>query len=582
MIRGGLGFVDKKKMLLPTSLLQPLNIGIGSVIYGLYYPQPNKTIANGNSPGKPDPDSPILHDFFLTTIAHRYWRRSATFIINIRHEPGSFAPVLDFIRDQNVSILRAECSRAAHRYATWNVTLCFENLMEEEEPEPNTSPYENDLFKSLQNEVKKLERKLNRRLQESLFSNGEDPSLKNPVVIGKAITTLPYFADIANKASSLGTKEFPQGVKRQPFRWFDHPRKMDVVKKLFEPFELKAGPTFIKCSRLQNILEIADQLVVNNGESQLKSQNRYMPQKKNLFPACVFAEVDTTQLTLRLAFLGNNQLDRFFEIEIAYERSAMGENSKGLFAEIVNRFPRGINIWRTYNQTTFDGTDSEAGLIRVIIEHLEDFESPSNRFNFVKEAFDNLVGKCKASDLEHVKITDVYVNQIDPDHVKNTLLESNEIATGFAYDVFISYHSEDVDFATEVWEKLTEEGFSVYFSKSSLRSGDAFLPAIKEGLLRSREVCLIWSRDSNSNDYSERAREWVTTEWGIAWALDKPIVPFLINGRSPADLPKRLQSIQSIVFNFGPKNFFLSLNQYVANVKSRIRAARRRTYYEEH
>jgi len=59
-------------------------------------------------------------------------------------------------------------------------------------------------------------------------------------------------------------------------------------------------------------------------------------------------------------------------------------------------------------------------------------------------------------------------------------------------------------------------------------------------LLRSEEVWLLATPESLRS-------EWVTTEWGVAWALGKNIVPILL-GCTLNALPLRLQVREHFLF----------------------------------
>lgn len=108
------------------------------------------------------------------------------------------------------------------------------------------------------------------------------------------------------------------------------------------------------------------------------------------------------------------------------------------------------------------------------------------------------------------------------------------------HDVFLSYCASDRRQAEELFSELTQHGVAVYFSERMLPSGAVFDEAIRRELLRSDEVWLLIT------DASLRS-EWVTTEWGAAWALGKVVVPVLLGCREDA-LPLRLRVRQHVLF----------------------------------
>lgn len=70
-------------------------------------------------------------------------------------------------------------------------------------------------------------------------------------------------------------------------------------------------------------------------------------------------------------------------------------------------------------------------------------------------------------------------------------------------------------------------------SEKGLTSGDVWDEKIRQALLTSREMAVLVTPISLKS-------EWVTTEWGIAWALEKRITPVLLRCDIDA-LPARLK-----------------------------------------
>jgi hypothetical protein len=95
--------------------------------------------------------------------------------------------------------------------------------------------------------------------------------------------------------------------------------------------------------------------------------------------------------------------------------------------------------------------------------------------------------------------------------------------------------------AEKLQNALKDEGLSCFMVGKELKAGDVFSEKIRRALLESREICILFTPNSKNS-------EWVMTEWGAAWALDKVIIPILYR-TSPSDLPERLRSLQSIDFH---------------------------------
>ncbi len=108
----------------------------------------------------------------------------------------------------------------------------------------------------------------------------------------------------------------------------------------------------------------------------------------------------------------------------------------------------------------------------------------------------------------------------------------------WSYDVFLSYSERDEKSATLIRENVTAAGGRLFMAPKEISPGDDFAVTIRNALRHSRELWLLLSPHSIKS-------EWVTTEWGAAWVLEKRIVPILYRSDVTA-LPDRLRGIQSI------------------------------------
>jgi hypothetical protein len=104
--------------------------------------------------------------------------------------------------------------------------------------------------------------------------------------------------------------------------------------------------------------------------------------------------------------------------------------------------------------------------------------------------------------------------------------------------VFLSYASQDHEEAEQLRKAIEAAGGTVFLDKKSLEPGDNFAERIRAALYSCRELWLLVSPSSLNS-------EWVMTEWGAAWVLQKTIVPILHRCR-PQDLPARLSQLQCI------------------------------------
>lgn len=116
-----------------------------------------------------------------------------------------------------------------------------------------------------------------------------------------------------------------------------------------------------------------------------------------------------------------------------------------------------------------------------------------------------------------------------------------KLVKDFEYEVFLSYSSDNSSEARTVSDAITHSGKRVFLAEKSIHPGHDFEDAIRKALKGSREVWLLVSPQSMQS-------EWVTTEWGAAWALEKKIVPILFRC-DVNNLPERLKRIHCIDFH---------------------------------
>jgi len=116
-----------------------------------------------------------------------------------------------------------------------------------------------------------------------------------------------------------------------------------------------------------------------------------------------------------------------------------------------------------------------------------------------------------------------------------------ESASGQKYDVFLSYASQEAEQARAIYKLIDAAGGKAFLSEKHLKAGEDFAERIRSALNSSRELWLLLSPNSLKS-------EWVTSEWGAAWVLGKPIVPILLQCEA-AQAPDRIRSRQCVEFD---------------------------------
>lgn len=111
-------------------------------------------------------------------------------------------------------------------------------------------------------------------------------------------------------------------------------------------------------------------------------------------------------------------------------------------------------------------------------------------------------------------------------------------------DIFISYASSESKKANKIYEAITAVGGRAFLAEKSLAPGEDFAEKIRQAIISSREIWLLVSPSSLKSD-------WVLSEWGAGWILNKRIVPILYRC-TPEQLPDRLRKLQCIDFDEFP------------------------------
>ena len=113
------------------------------------------------------------------------------------------------------------------------------------------------------------------------------------------------------------------------------------------------------------------------------------------------------------------------------------------------------------------------------------------------------------------------------------------------YLVFISHSSKD-SFVVGLLEKYIKEklgrgGVETYLDMRDLEAGDDIALEIKEQIQQCNEVMVFLTKYSASS-------QWVLTETGAAWGLDKRIV-VIIDKVTPEEMPKIVVPFKRIDVN---------------------------------
>lgn len=76
----------------------------------------------------------------------------------------------------------------------------------------------------------------------------------------------------------------------------------------------------------------------------------------------------------------------------------------------------------------------------------------------------------------------------------------------YKYDVFISYSSKDVAWATQLDKDLTDKGLTTYRDKDRLLGGDEWKKELLAALKQSRHLAVVWSNNADKSEWVRRER----------------------------------------------------------------------------
>ncbi len=197
-------------------------------------------------------------------------------------------------------------------------------------------------------------------------------------------------------------------------------------------------------------------------------------------------------------------LQRWCDRTLKVIKDQVGATEAAKFRRACSSVPRGRGSWHWRELCQYFDTH----LVRLIDDIQENPDDPS---------FENLIG-----------------TPVSPQPVP--IGSDNQ-----RYDVFLSYSTQDKDEARQIYDALAEVGKSCFMAEKSLQPGDKFQDEIRASIRASAEVWILVSPRSIQS-------AWVQREVSAAWALDKRIVPVLLQC-SPRDLPEILTDAHAIDFH---------------------------------
>ena len=122
--------------------------------------------------------------------------------------------------------------------------------------------------------------------------------------------------------------------------------------------------------------------------------------------------------------------------------------------------------------------------------------------------------------------------------VRRVTKETNE--RQYQFDLFLSFSSQNRDQARAIVQAAETVELTIFQDEKNIPPGAIWAEEIRQALMNSREMALLASPTS-------LVSEWVQTEWGAAWVLQRTITPILLMV-APDQLPERLRQRQAVIY----------------------------------
>ncbi len=256
------------------------------------------------------------------------------------------------------------------------------------------------------------------------------------------------------------------------------------------------------------------------------------------------ATCDFCGITQTLPWLNNDRIVRLYDRASHFRRNSEFEKASVIYEEILNE----------------NNEDSEAYWSLVLssygVEYVDDPKTgrrvPTvNRARFTSIFDDdNYKLAIKYADLERRALYEKEAAVIND--IQKGILEISRSEEGF--DIFICYKESDESgrrtrdsvMAEELYNRLTEEGYRVFFSRITLEGklGEAYEPYIFAALNSAKIMIVLGTSKEHFN------APWVKNEWGRYLPLieesrgRKSLIP-AYEGMSAYDLPKEFSHLQA-------------------------------------
>ena len=97
-----------------------------------------------------------------------------------------------------------------------------------------------------------------------------------------------------------------------------------------------------------------------------------------------------------------------------------------------------------------------------------------------------------------------------------------------AHDIFISYSTQNIEYAEAVCDKLENNGIECWIAPRNIKTATNYAKEIIDGLDSAKAIVLVFSKDAQESEY-------VNNEIDTAFSKNKPIVSIKVDDTFPKD-----------------------------------------------
>jgi len=130
------------------------------------------------------------------------------------------------------------------------------------------------------------------------------------------------------------------------------------------------------------------------------------------------------------------------------------------------------------------------------------------------------------------------------------------------YDVFISYSRKDTAVVDKIYQTLTADGLTCFIDRTGIDGGADFPIVITQGILDSRLLLFIASKNSYDSDFTKKELTFAVTNKGSSF-----IFPLIIDG---TPLPKSLEFLLSDINWRSLSSSYSIEKELLAEVRKRL------------